>query len=323
MQRKPKIFAGAMVAAMALASACGGATDAASPSPTTTSDAFSNSSNAAATGTGATSGVVSSTTAAPAATATAIPGTTSAPSTAPAASVVPPSPTAPPNTTAPGTTAPGTKAPASTAPPPTSPPTSTSHFSTLPVGAALPSDSACAAAVRRSPEVRAANAAPNSTKGVGANSTYPRVTGNFTGTTDEILQWAACKWGIDEDVVRAQIAKESWWRMSTVGDNGDSFGLGQVRITFHASAFVNNNAKASSAYNLDYTYAVWRDCYEGHLTWLNTAERTGTYAAGDAAGCLGVWYSGRWHTADANTYIEAIVAYVNQRVWETVGFKNG
>ena len=29
-----------------------------------------------------------------------------------------------------------------------------------------------------------------------------RVTGNFTGTTDMILQWAACKWGIDEDIVR-------------------------------------------------------------------------------------------------------------------------
>ena len=40
---------------------------------------------------------------------------------------------------------------------------------------------------------------------------YRRVTGNFTGTTDEIIQWAACKWGIDEDIVRAQMAKESWW----------------------------------------------------------------------------------------------------------------
>ena len=28
-----------------------------------------------------------------------------------------------------------------------------------------------------------------------------QVTGNYTGTTDEILQWVACKWGIDEDVV--------------------------------------------------------------------------------------------------------------------------
>ena len=37
------------------------------------------------------------------------------------------------------------------------------------------------------------------------NSTYqakfrPRINGDFTGTTDEIIQWASCKWGIsDED----------------------------------------------------------------------------------------------------------------------------
>ena len=36
-------------------------------------------------------------------------------------------------------------------------------------------------------------------------------TGNFTGTTDEIIQWAACKWGFDEDTLRAQVAKESYW----------------------------------------------------------------------------------------------------------------
>ena len=56
-----------------------------------------------------------------------------------------------------------------------------------------------------------------------------RVTGNFTGTTDEIIQWVACKWGVDEDAVRAQIIKESYWYQSNVGDNGESFGLGQVR----------------------------------------------------------------------------------------------
>jgi autotransporter family porin len=173
------------------------------------------------------------------------------------------------------------------------------------------------------PEVRADNATPNSTRGVGANSLYPRVTGNFTGTTDEILQWAACKWGIDEDVVRAQIAKESWWHMSTVGDNGESFGLGQVRVPYHGTAFANNNAKVSSAYNVDYTYAVWRECYEGRLGWLNDVEHTGTYAAGDANGCLGVWFAGRWRTADANTYIAAVQSYLSERVWESANFKNG
>ena len=44
------------------------------------------------------------------------------------------------------------------------------------------------------------------------------MTGNFTGTTDEIIQWTACKWGIDEDVVRAQAAKETYWFQKNVGD---------------------------------------------------------------------------------------------------------
>ena len=68
------------------------------------------------------------------------------------------------------------------------------------------------------PEVRASNATYNQTTGHPTSPTadpnYPRfgrVTGNFTGTTDEIIQWAACKWGIDEDIVRAQAAKESYW----------------------------------------------------------------------------------------------------------------
>ena len=37
----------------------------------------------------------------------------------------------------------------------------------------------------------------------------PRIDGNFTGTTDEIIQWAACKWGVSDDLVRAQAVHES------------------------------------------------------------------------------------------------------------------
>ncbi len=163
----------------------------------------------------------------------------------------------------------------------------------------------------------------NSTKGTRPPTrTYPRVDGNFTGTTDEILQWAACKWGIDEDIVRAQIAKESWWQMTAVGDNGESFGLGQVRTTAHQSAFVDDNAKRSSAYNVDYTYAVWRACFEGQFTWLNDVERGATYGPGDLNGCLGVWFSGRWYTQAANDYIAAVEGYRGQRVWETANFLN-
>ena len=208
-------------------------------------------------------------------------------------------------------------------PPPPDPVPDPAHFGTVPPGNALPSEAACAAAVRAAGEVRAGNAAPNATRGTQPNTTYPQVTGNFTGTTDQILQWVACKWGIDEDVVRAQIAKESWWKMSTVGDNGQSFGLGQVRQPYHGSAFVDDNAKRSSAYNVDYTYAAWRSCFEGNETWLNTVERGATYVAGDAWGCAGVWFAGRWLTAPAQQYIAEVKDYVQRRIWTTPEFLAG
>jgi autotransporter family porin len=77
---------------------------------------------------------------------------------------------------------------------------------------------------------------------------------------------------------------------------------------------------ASSAYNLDISYAVWRSCYEGAETWLNDVERGRQYAAGDQWGCIGRWFSGRWYTQPALDYISAVQAYLSQRIWETPGF---
>ncbi len=221
------------------------------------------------------------------------------------------------------------------------------HFSTLSVGTSLPSDATCAAQVRSMPETRSSNNTANATKGVGGNAEFPRVTGNFAGSTDEILQWVACKWGIDEDIVRAQAAKESWWRHATYGDWStdtsicapehkipgadnptdhpsecpESIGILQVRWQYHQSAFgPSNNALKSTAYNADYTYAVWRDCFEGNMTWLNGEEKGANYAAGDEWGCVGEWFSGRWLTPSTIPYIDAVKSYKNQRIWETPNF---
>ena len=174
-------------------------------------------------------------------------------------------------------------------------------------------------------------------------NTAGRVTGNFTGTTDEIIQWTACKWGIDEDVVRAQVARESWWHQDSTGDytndaslcapghpigaDGkpgqcpESIGLVQVRAQYYRPYI--NDAALSSAYNLDVTYAIWRSCFEGAETWLNTVDRGRQYAAGDMWGCIGRWYSGRWYTQAANDYMGWVQDYLNQRVWTTADFANG
>ncbi len=39
----------------------------------------------------------------------------------------------------------------------------------------------------------------------------PRVDGHHTGTTDEIIQWAACKWGLPDNLLRAIAVRESTW----------------------------------------------------------------------------------------------------------------
>lgn len=269
------------------------------------------------------------------------PPTTVTPTTTPAT-------TTPPTTATPTTAAP-TTLPATTTPPTTAGPTTTqgqqAHFGMLPVGAALPSDATCAARVRPATETRPDNTTANHTKSngssAGPSSRYNRVTGNFTGTTDEIIQWAACKWGIDEDYVRAQAVIESYWHQNALSDWGstaancapghpigsdpshpgqcpESVGLLQVRYPYWGWAFPG--AQVSSAYNLDASLAARRACFEGDETWLNTVDRGKQYAAGDIVGCMGMWFSGRWYTAAANDYISRWQGYLNARTWAQPGF---
>ena len=94
----------------------------------------------------------------------------------------------------------------------------------------------------------------------------------------------------------------------------------QVRFLFHREPFEASNALRSTAYNIDYAYAVWRDCYEGGQGWLNDVERGRNYAAGDADGCLGVWFSGRWYTAGAVDYINSVKELRDDRIWEHSDF---
>lgn len=116
------------------------------------------------------------------------------------------------------------------------PPAKAGYFSLRPVGrwSALPDDATCASRVHRSTwEPRPDNGKRNHTKPdpsavhrslsarpravAGSYDTrwdtwlLPRVDGQFTGTTDEIFQWAACKWGLSDNLLRAIAVRESTW----------------------------------------------------------------------------------------------------------------
>jgi hypothetical protein len=145
-----------------------------------------------------------------------------------------------------------------------------------------------------------------------------RVTGAYRGTTDEIIQWAAYKWGFSPDVFRAVAAIESWWKMSTVGDGGRSFGLMQIKRGHHCCFPAT---RRSTAFNLDY-YGAWlRAVYDGRRRWLNHVERGARYRRGDLWGSVGTWYSGRWHLGSGE-YIGRVKDAIRQRVWRRAGFRH-
>ncbi len=240
-----------------------------------------------------------------------------------------------------------------------SPATPPLHFRTLPPGAKLPSGAACARWVRKSPkrENKAANRHFNHTKGerVGAHFfsagdspkadklLAPRINGDFTGTTEEILRWAACKWGISQSVVFAQAAVESWWQQDTLGDWGtdasacppghklgadgkagqcpQSYGILQNRYPYEKGSWPGIGR--STAMNADTAYAIWRSCYDGYEPWLNDVQHSGTYHAGDLWGCVGAWFAGRWHTAPAQGYIAKVKQYLSEQIWRTKDFQQG
>ena len=167
----------------------------------------------------------------------------------------------------------------------------------------------------------------------------PRINGDFTGTTSEILRWAACKWGISQNIVFAQAAVESWWRQTTKGDYGtdrsacppghrhlnaqgqcaQSYGILQNRYPFEQASWPG--IADSTAMNADTAYAIWRSCYDGYETWLDNVPHGRPYRAGDVWGCVGRWFAGRWHTAPAQQYIAKVQQYLRERIWTQPDFQ--
>jgi hypothetical protein len=206
-----------------------------------------------------------------------------------------------------------------------------------PVGSPILSDAEAAAKVRRSSfEPRPENATANrrvptaaelqrfhAYTGQWANCDNLRrkVTGNFTGTTDEILQWAAWKWGLPEETLRAAAASESWWRMSFVGDNGQSFGILQIKNVERWHGGTYPLSKDSTAFNADYYAGIVRHYFEGCASWMKSYSFNGTsYQAGDLWGSIGAWYSGDWHSDASRNYQNDVRKNEADKPWRRSGF---
>ena len=169
---------------------------------------------------------------------------------------------------------------------------------------------------------------------------FNRVDGDFAGTTDQIIQWAACKWGIDEDmwaackwgidedIVRAQIIKESYWYQSVNGDNGESFGPRPGARPPPTSRRSSTRSTPAPHRRTTSTTPTPRGgpATRAPTPGSTTVERNGTYAAGDVWGCIGVWFSGRWYInndAYLNQSGDSVHWHYNNKTWLTSTFING
>jgi len=217
-----------------------------------------------------------------------------------------------------------------------SPPAADGYFKTLPPGAPLPTDAQCAARVHRSTwEPRPQNATANhkivkpvdlpdnpAFNAAWQKKYKPRIDGNFSGTTDEIIQWASCKWGINDNLTRARAVQESNWVQSTLGDyvaksSGHcvsgwptspcptSFGILQSKWYYRPGTYPRT--MVSTAYSIDSVLAETRGCLDGML-WFGPQSR------GNVWGCVGFWFSGSWGHDESN-YITSVENIVTNKPW--------
>ncbi len=233
------------------------------------------------------------------------------------------------------------------------------YFSTLPPHATLPTAAACAAQIPVTSELHPENTVANNTVptaaqlavfqaqpmnfvGAPPNSDFANVNGNYTGSTDMVIRWASCKWGLDENTFRAEAWDESVWSAYTTGDiqttqtpciagfwDGfdpiqsycwQSYGLLQTKFfSFNLSP----QAWDSTPFDADFRGAFWRACMNGDATYLNGPAHTAgfpPYPTGGTSdqlfqGCLGAWFSGDWYSSAAITYINTVNGFVASAPW--------
>ena len=235
------------------------------------------------------------------------------------------------------------------------------YFATKPAGSwdDLPSEEACARRVHRSLwEPRPSNAAANRMqpklsdvrrsltsrlRGDGQSYAFlfnlwllPRVSGQHTGTTDENIQWAACKWGISDNLLRAMAAAESTWFQGLREPDGSCVqdrGCGDMvqRATAASRQYCDELGRFGHDYAHDYADGVCPKTFSiiGVMAWQDPSwgrmpdNQNGTfpfsrdstafaldYAASQLRGCMEGWV----------TWLSQRDGYRRGDVWGCVGF---
>jgi hypothetical protein len=239
---------------------------------------------------------------------------------------------------------------------------SVDYFATVPSSqtgappAGIPrSDATCAAAVQPAAEVVPQNATANHTVPSSpsdvdwgtalnywtkwVNDYRNAVTGGYTGTTDEILQWVSCKWGIDVNLIRADAWVESRWVQSLVAggcgsgasEGEGSYGILQVTSKDCSGDWVIGGwpyVQDDTALDADIWGARLRACFDGAFynggSWLYNGQTIAQVIAQNGEdyamwGCIGSWYSGHWYDSGAQSYIATVQSAYASEPWRSLG----
>ncbi len=171
------------------------------------------------------------------------------------------------------------------------------------------------------PEIRPGNTVANQTMGrpadpaafagwAGFRPYYAQIDGACTGTTEQILEWAARKWGFDQlgypDLAKAVAVVETWWAQSWVGANGE-VGILQVRPVWPDW----QEAQRSTAFAADYAMAVIRMHYDG-ASWLGDGTK------GNLRNAVAAWECGCGGNGGGD-YASRVFAYNDAKPWQRPG----
>jgi hypothetical protein len=164
-------------------------------------------------------------------------------------------------------------------------------------------------------------------------------------STDDLIQWAAHKWGIPENWLRAEYVQESYWNGFALGDVAtvrrrwyrlypfqarvphslgvyQSMGITQVQWIPDGSVGAGTEPLRwrSTAFNIDYQAATVRFYYDNPRgTRSSWGDRS--YAPCEKWASIGGWFEPYpWHNGGQQQYIREVQHHLQAREWATPAF---
>ena len=162
-------------------------------------------------------------------------------------------------------------------------------------------------------------------------------------STDDLIQWAAAKWGIPTEWLRALCYGESNWSQAHVTDNRkvskewyalyppqariagsneeevyESMGITSLKWMPEGSEPPGTEPLRwkSTAFNLDFLASQLRYYYDGLATWVK-----GSYREGEAWNSVAAWFEpAPWKGSQQVWYIDYLKRILEEKPWDSPNF---